>query len=200
MQQRQGAGPAGEGEKNSTSYAAPGKFTRGNSMDDRSESIYWETLSLETKEVEYDHLLSTLFKEDERFWSELSDDEQNNAWLLQRIKDVFLEGGFLQSEELDSDLADICNINYYADKIMSRYGSMPPTKLIALMDAINMESSSREFILHLAGNKPDQNVEIKLLKKLAQAKTDHLKKITEKLQCAQSVLTGDEIRSVSFYV
>ena len=73
----------------------------------------------------------------------------------ERIKDVFLEGGFLQSEELDSfKTSRIFAISITTQqKIMSRYGSMPPTKLIALMDAINMESSSREFILHLAGNK-----------------------------------------------
>lgn len=151
-------------------------------MDERIESIYWETVFMETKVAEFDHLLSVLFVEDENFWSGLSDEGKNNAMLIHGAKDVFFEEGLFPSEELDSELLNISDINYNFDVIMSQYELMPPQKKVAILDALKMENHSKEYYLQLTHKKSEKNPAIELLRNITGAKINHVQRIAEKLE------------------
>jgi hypothetical protein len=151
-------------------------------MENRTESLYWETILMETKVAKFYHLLSVLFMEDEGFWTELADEEENYAVLIHSSKDDFFEAGLFPWEAMGPDLLDIGNINFNLDEIMAQYEHMPPVKKVALLHALKFENSSRDYYFHLIKDRPTKNPEVELIRTIAETKMHHAQKLAKKLQ------------------
>lgn len=137
-----------------------------------------ESINLELNVADLYFLFHGLFKEDAKFWWELSLEENNHAALIRGVKKLFLLKNLFPYDLIEDRLQVLVDTNSKLTSLIKKFRVNPPSREEAFNIAFSIENSAGELRFQRFMDK-EANSEIDdIFQKLNKYDKDHAKRIS----------------------
>ena len=149
-------------------------------MDDKQIQLFQAAIQVELTVSKIYQLFSTIFKQDQKFWLQLANEEKNHATLLRYGLEEYRNIDLFPQELLYSDIDQIIEFNKNLEKYLIEYSRNLPDQKTAYHFALQIEFSNKEKQYGIFMEKtPPESKLIRLFQMLNGENKDHIKRIKQ---------------------
>ena len=145
-------------------------------MDHAIRRFLKESIDLELNIGDLYQVFSAKFPTDHDFWWNISIEEMNHAALIESINDVFWTD-LLPFDSVEKQTDDLRKINLIIKDKIERYKLVPPTRLEAFTNGLELENSVGESHFELFMTSVADSPVVKIFQKLNGEDKNHAKRI-----------------------
>ncbi len=151
-------------------------------MEKGIERILAKTIQLEEKVGALYRLFAGLFPEDRGFWNSLADEEARHASIITRAGESLIEEGNFPLAALDPNLENIKSKIAEVTDTIAQFKRAPPTRVDALIRALEIEVGSSEFFFQFALDLPFKSPAHEMLRTMTSENKNHITKILHRVK------------------
>lgn len=147
-------------------------------MNKQLHEILSGSIAIEKKLGSHYRNLCALFPEDHGFWCGLADEKDSHSENIRSSRNQFLHER-LPDQKFDGEIEHSRRFALQIDTVIEKYKHSPPTTVLALAQALELEMISGEFYLNFSSRLPFNNAVIDLLSYMIAENANYVRRLQE---------------------